>query len=252
MLKGAWRDESERTNAARSQGHPLQDGVVTAPVRAPHPAGVVEVCEGPLRTRRGGVATRPRAARIRRRLARPASRPAVTSIGNLPDKERERLKVASDSQWIRVYRIRRSRISVTATSLAASSFPHDVMTARPAVRASHRPAEEHFARYPLPKAETLWGAGFCQQLFRNTNLSSEPFTSSRFVDQYRRPHRKLSTSMRLLPALFTSENSSLPSGDNAMPYHHGFPRSTTVLREPVANSKKSIEVLCRASPTATK
>ena len=54
--------------------------------------------------------------------------------------------------------------------------------------------------------------------------------------------------MRLLPALFTSENSSLPSGDNAMPYHHGFRRSTIVVREPVANSKKSIDVLSRASP----
>jgi hypothetical protein len=72
------------------------------------------------------------------------------------------------------------------------------------------------------------------------------------LDLYCRPHRKLSKSMRLLPALFTSENSSLPSGDNAMPYHHGLCRSTIVLREPVANSKKSIEFLCDASPTARK
>ena len=44
--------------------------------------------------------------------------------------------------------------------------------------------------------------------------------------------------MRLLPALFTSENSSLPSGDSAMPYHHGFCRLTIDFREPVENSKK--------------
>ena len=58
--------------------------------------------------------------------------------------------------------------------------------------------------------------------------------------------------MRLLPALFTSENSNLPSGDNAMPYHHGLCRSTIDFREPVANSKKSIDVLCRPLPTARK
>jgi hypothetical protein len=76
--------------------------------------------------------------------------------------------------------------------------------------------------------------------------------AKRTVTQRHGPHRKLSTSMRLLPALFTSENSSVPSGDNAMPYHHGFRRSTIVVREPVANSKKSIDVLCGASPTARK
>ena len=63
----------------------------------------------------------------------------------------------------------------------------------------------------------------------------------------RTPHRKFSTSMRLLPALFTSENSSdLPSGDSAMPYHHGFRRSTILVRVPVANSTKSIEVFVRS------
>jgi hypothetical protein len=45
--------------------------------------------------------------------------------------------------------------------------------------------------------------------------------------------------MRLLPALFTSENSSLPSGDNAMPYHHGLCRSMIVLRAPVRELEKN-------------
>ena len=64
--------------------------------------------------------------------------------------------------------------------------------------------------------------------------------------------RKFSTTMRLLPALLTSENSSLPSGDNAMPYHHGFATSTIRVRAPVANSKKSIDALPGAFPTAKK
>ena len=42
--------------------------------------------------------------------------------------------------------------------------------------------------------------------------------------------------MRLLPAPFTSENSSdLPSGDSAMPNQNFFCRSTILVRVPVAN-----------------
>ena len=40
----------------------------------------------------------------------------------------------------------------------------------------------------------------------------------------------------------------LAIGRQRLPCHHGFPRSTIVVREPVANPKKSIDVLCRASP----
>ena len=53
---------------------------MTAPVRAPHPAGVVEVCEGPFEQLAAAAwQPRPRAARIRRRLAstRIAPRPLV-------------------------------------------------------------------------------------------------------------------------------------------------------------------------------
>ena len=43
MLKGGGATNQNAGMQPSSQGHPLQDGVVTAPVRAPHPAGVVEV-----------------------------------------------------------------------------------------------------------------------------------------------------------------------------------------------------------------
>jgi hypothetical protein len=45
--RGATNQNAGMQPRSLGQGHPLQDGVVTAQVRAPHPAGVVEVCEGP-------------------------------------------------------------------------------------------------------------------------------------------------------------------------------------------------------------
>ncbi len=84
-------------------------------------------------------------------------------------------------------------------------------------------------------------ASGCRQIVAKSEEQSS--SQSQTIEDPHFGHRKLSTSIRLLPALSTTEyNSDFSSGDNAIPHQKGFPTLTILDRLPVAYSKKSRDV----------